>query len=81
MASGPTARSPIARSSAASTRAGDSGWLCATPRSTLRTWAMAAAACRSCPVTSPMTSIVLPSPTRKASYQSPPTWARSAAGR
>jgi hypothetical protein len=36
---------------------------------------MAAAAARSCPVTSPITSIVLPSCRGNASYLSP-TWAR-----
>ena len=42
---------------------------------------MTAAAGASCPATSPITSIVLPSGTRNASYQSPPTSACRVAGR
>ena len=51
------------------------------PRSSDRTWPIAAAAAAmSCPTTSPMTSTVAPSGCRKASYQSPPTCAACGGG-
>jgi hypothetical protein len=50
------------------------------PRSSDRSWPIAAAAAVSCPTTSPMTSIVAPEGWSNASYQSPPTRAASAAG-
>ena len=53
----------------------------ATPRRTLRSWPIAAADVWSCPVTSPTTTFSRPSGPRNASYQSPPTRARSADGR
>ena len=42
---------------------------------------MSAAAFMSCPTTSPITSAVDPSAITSASYQSPPTCSRAAAGR
>jgi hypothetical protein len=50
------------------------------PRRIERTWPIAAAAVMSCPTMSPITSTVAPSGCRNASYQSPPTFAASAAG-
>jgi hypothetical protein len=68
-------------SSAVSAAAGEPTTDWAIARSMPRVWDIVAAAGASWPATSPMTSIVVPSGTSKASYQSPPTWAYRVAGR